>query len=360
MVQMNISIVGYGRMGKTYDRALRNLGHRLTCVVDKDLELYSKEQLLQLARLTDLWIISNPTELHLRTAQTIASMQSKGRILIEKPLCSPDQYDDLSRFLNSTSAKVIMSDIYGRSGLIGRFRDYIGPASIKKIAVEFSKNRTADEANGRFVDKDFGILGYEWFHMLSVIRGMLDAETYGHYLNSHDSEFYSQAVGCSSPSLPFAIECSRIGGLEVSLCSSIRGDIFRERCWSDLIDKMSPDAKVMKGRGGKIPVGSDETVRYISIETTDGLKHILHYEPFYHSIDDYKNVHLMATLNHKGVKVRSEIIHCNQLQEFLKQLMNPHSDSFQIDSYLAISQKLTHLRDRIQEPGNISYVACKS
>jgi hypothetical protein len=40
--------------------------------------------------------------------------------------------------------------------------------------------------------------------------------------------------------------------------------------------------------------------------------------------------------------------------------MNPHGDSHQINRYLAMSQKLTRLRDRIQEPGKIRYVACKS
>ncbi|MFD4161500.1 hypothetical protein ACFWRT_13685 [Streptomyces cyaneofuscatus] len=46
----------------------------------------------------------------------------------------------------------------------------------------FTKDRRPDSASGRFIDRDYGVLGYEWLHMLAVTRGILPAPAWEHYL----------------------------------------------------------------------------------------------------------------------------------------------------------------------------------
>jgi hypothetical protein len=50
------------------------------------------------------------------------------------------------------------------------------------VAVTFTKDRTGDIARGRFIDRSYGVLGYEWLHMLAVLRRVLPPDAVAAYL----------------------------------------------------------------------------------------------------------------------------------------------------------------------------------
>ena len=58
---------------------------------------------------------------------------------------------------------------------------------VHQITVAFTKDRSADIATGRFIDRNYGVLGYEWLHMLAVLRRLLSAEQFDEYLRAQPS-----------------------------------------------------------------------------------------------------------------------------------------------------------------------------
>jgi len=54
--------------------------------------------------------------------------------------------------------------------------------SIGRVGITFSKDRTADILRGRFIDRCYGVLGYEWLHMLTVLGHLLTPQALTAYL----------------------------------------------------------------------------------------------------------------------------------------------------------------------------------
>ena len=54
-------------------------------------------------------------------------------------------------------------------------------AHIDLIRIEFSKDRRPDIDAGRFVDSHFGVLGYEWSHILTIIQQLLGKDEWATY-----------------------------------------------------------------------------------------------------------------------------------------------------------------------------------
>ncbi len=78
------------------------------------------------------------------------------------------------------NVRLAIVDQYRHSRAIDALRQLVGElepdAVIDHIGVAFSKNRTIDISRGRFVDRSYGVLGYEWLHMLAAMRQFLPAE----------------------------------------------------------------------------------------------------------------------------------------------------------------------------------------
>jgi hypothetical protein len=53
---------------------------------------------------------------------------------------------------------------------------------VDRIGVTFSKDRSADILRGRFVDRSYGVLGYEWLHMLAVLGRLMPRQPVAAYL----------------------------------------------------------------------------------------------------------------------------------------------------------------------------------
>ncbi len=71
--------------------------------------------------------------------------------------------------------------------------DYEPQAALDLIGITFTKDRGNDIAQGRFIDRTYGVLGYEWLHMLAVLRQLLPSDTIQRYLdaNPHHGEIWA-------------------------------------------------------------------------------------------------------------------------------------------------------------------------
>ncbi len=136
-----------------------------------------------------LWSVCCPTADHLPVLQMILTKDPGARVLLEKPACQGHEIDALTDLLAAhPSARVMVTDQYRHARafevlteLMDRFEPDVAP---DHVTVTFTKDRTGDIAGGRFIDHSYGVLGYEWLHMLAVIRQVLPPEAAAAYLAS--------------------------------------------------------------------------------------------------------------------------------------------------------------------------------
>ncbi|MFF7097313.1 hypothetical protein ACFY9A_33695 [Streptomyces rubradiris] len=137
----------------------------------------------------DLWSICCPTAEHLPVLRAVLAHNPAARVLMEKPACRGHEIGAFTRLLDGhPAARIVVNDQYRHSTALPAFTDLITTlepgAPLEKMSVLFTKDRRPDSARGRFVDRDYGVLGYEWLHMLAVTRHILPAPAWEHYLAS--------------------------------------------------------------------------------------------------------------------------------------------------------------------------------
>lgn len=116
-----------------------------------------------------------PTQLHQKVLEQTLEEFPHTSIMLEKPVCSPGDFDWFCRAVGSDAFKgvwinnhyVECSNILRMSEIIQNRRERIC------LEVGFYKNRASDNAAGRFIDKDFLVWGYEGFHMLTIVAMLL-------------------------------------------------------------------------------------------------------------------------------------------------------------------------------------------
>ena len=95
-----------------------------------------------------------------------------------KAACYGHEIPDFEHLLNiHPHARIVVNDQYSHSRALSRLGVLIGELApcqpIDHITVTFTKDRLEDISTGRFVDRIYGVLGYEWLHMLAVVRQIL-------------------------------------------------------------------------------------------------------------------------------------------------------------------------------------------
>lgn len=85
-------------------------------------------------------------------------------------------------------ARIIVNDQYRHSVALAELRALLRelePGSpVNQITVTFTKDRRREIDDGRFVDRTYGVLGYEWLHMLAVLREIVPAHLMNQYLSA--------------------------------------------------------------------------------------------------------------------------------------------------------------------------------
>lgn len=192
------AVVGYGVAGRLHTAILTELGATPAVIDPKHQDLPAavrtfphevSELSPAVAADIDLWSICCPTAEHLPVLRAVLAHNPAARVLMEKPACRGHEIDAFTRLLaEHPAARIVVNDQYRHSTTLPAFTDLITAlepdASIEKVSVLFSKDRRPDSASGRFIDRDYGVLGYEWLHMLAVVRGILPAPVWENYLAS--------------------------------------------------------------------------------------------------------------------------------------------------------------------------------
>ena len=181
-------VVGYGKIGRLHARILVEQGAELTVIDPKHQDLpkayrsfpHGVDGLAPAVRSSiGMWAVCTPTGDHLPVLRSILSHDPRARVLLEKPACLGHEITDFQELLDThPEARIVVTDQYRHARALDVLRqvmDRFEPDSKPThVAVTFVKDRSADIALGRFVDRSYGVLGYEWLHMLTILRRLLD------------------------------------------------------------------------------------------------------------------------------------------------------------------------------------------
>jgi hypothetical protein len=174
--------VGYGAIAHIHQQKLDSLGVRTLAIVETHPErrLAAERAGLQVATrcaevahlMPTFWDICVPTQYHVDILEAIVACDSGANILIEKPICRYTDIPRLEHVLRQFSGQIIVNENYCSSAVTEYVRQAIERlgVQIEQIAVEMTKHRGADVASGRFVDEEFGALGYEGPHLLAIVQ----------------------------------------------------------------------------------------------------------------------------------------------------------------------------------------------
>lgn len=179
-----IGIVGYGKIGQIYRKIFDELTAHFLIVdpkMDEDRENYIYSALEdvpeEVFRHVQAWNICVPTENHLEILSEVLSRNPRAWVIIEKPICLSFEIDSFRALLiRYPDAHIVGNEQYNDSLAINELKDFLTKTGISRpelIRIEFSKDRRPDIAAGRFVDLHYGLLGYEWVHMLAILRNLL-------------------------------------------------------------------------------------------------------------------------------------------------------------------------------------------
>lgn len=200
---LSACVVGYGAAGRLHAQILAETGAELTIVDPKHQDLpktfptayrsfpHELAQMPPAIRSTiGVWSVCCPTSDHLPVLRTILAQDPQARVLLEKPACQGHEIDAFSALLAShRNARIMVTDQYQHARALDVLTELMNDlepgVSPDYLAVTFTKDRTADIASGRFIDRGYGVLGYEWLHMLAVLRRVLPAELADTYLAAH-------------------------------------------------------------------------------------------------------------------------------------------------------------------------------
>lgn len=225
-------VIGYGVAGRLHAAILAASGAELTILDPRHQDLPRAHKTFPhevselpatIASAISLWSVCCPTSGHLPVLRTILSRNPQARVLLEKPACQAHEISDLTALLQaSPAARIEVVDQYQHSAVLPEMARLIAAAEPgqppSRITVTFTKDRSTDIARGRFIDRSYGVLGYEWLHMLAVIRHLLPPAAFSAYLASgpadaelhpaYDGQLFISALTESSAITTSGTPCS--------------------------------------------------------------------------------------------------------------------------------------------------------
>lgn len=278
-----IVVVGVGMIGSRHADCFRRAGRRVVTVDGKNGADFDRAAAVPNPTRVDTWVVAVPTSAHLPVLREILDRQPNAHILLEKPACDHDEIADLDRIIRQhPDARVVVNDVYAYSESVRRFaslaKEFGELDQIRKITVEFTKNRQLDVSNGRFVDTGYGEAGYEFFHMLSILRSVLPADQYRKYLRVDPITVTPEMrVRTLADDLP-----------EVELYSSSAGVIGFPALAAFAFTGRRAMRQLARSR---IPWGDEMRYRVADVEFRSGRHVTLTFECSYGSDADYKNKH---------------------------------------------------------------------
>lgn len=235
-------VVGYGVAGRLHTDILTEFGASVTIIDPKHQDLPRThrsfphevgELPVSQAADIDLWSVCCPTAEHLPVLRAVLEHNPAARVLLEKPACQGHEIEAFTALLSRhPRARIVVNDQYRRSDALSAFTglvDYLEPAApMSRTTVTFTKDRTADIVGGRFLDRDYGVLGYEWLHMLAVLGRILPPPVLDVYLAADPSAAelwatYDPRLFVAALTERTTIDLGQDGRVHLELASSIIG-----------------------------------------------------------------------------------------------------------------------------------------
>jgi hypothetical protein len=174
--------VGYGAIAQIHQQKLDTVGVRTLAIVETHPQrrlaaeragLHVATSCTEVAHLRPtFWDICVSTQYHVDILEAVAACDRGANVLIEKPICRYTDILRLEHVLRQFSGQIVVNENYCSSAVTQYVRQTIEQLDIQieQIAIEMTKHRGADVASGRFVDEEFGALGYEGPHLLAIIQ----------------------------------------------------------------------------------------------------------------------------------------------------------------------------------------------
>jgi hypothetical protein len=240
-----------------------------------------------------IWHICTPTALHLQTLRGILHVDPAARLLVEKPLCQTDELTSVQSLLAShPDARIIVNEQYRYSTPIRWLRALKRQLSADgsppiQIAIEMTKNRLLDATTGRFVDNHFGVFGYEWPHLVTVLCELLTSDEVEEYLTLSGTLYKSPAEGSEWPPLTASEFVQLSTGPSILLHSSVDGKIWirdREALWAYGL-RETPAAPP------QLRPGESLRYRFARIAAPTGVAKVI-FEPLSMLSESRRNLHL--------------------------------------------------------------------
>lgn len=119
-----------------------------------------------------IWDIVSDDETHFDYVNKILKLDPQAKIMLAKTPYEKQLIAKYKRLLTQNpEAKLTITENYAVSNVSFAVKKLIEKHSlnVKKISIEFIKNRIKDFDNGRFIHPSIGVLGYEGSHMLTIL-----------------------------------------------------------------------------------------------------------------------------------------------------------------------------------------------
>ncbi|MER6913910.1 Gfo/Idh/MocA family oxidoreductase [Streptomyces sp. NPDC000594] len=281
------AVVGYGTAGRLHTHVFAQLGATLAVIDPKHQDLPAAWRTFPtevaalppgIAAGIDLWTVCCPTADHLPVLRAILAHQPAARVLLEKPACQGHEITAFLQLLDQhPDARVVVNDQYRHTTTLPALRRALDPtAPITGIEIVFTKDRRPDHARGRFTDPHYGVLGYEWLHMLAVLRETLPEHLWNTYLatdpvtNSRLEPVYHPGLFVAALTEHTTLTPPGRSPIRLTLTSSILGP-------TDQPTGPEPDPSPGGPWARGLRLGDDRH-RHLTIHTTTG-RAALHLDP---------------------------------------------------------------------------------
>ncbi|MER7735608.1 Gfo/Idh/MocA family oxidoreductase [Streptomyces erythrochromogenes] len=177
-------IVGHGVMGRMQRAKLAELGVRTVAVVDPGQAGTVLDSRVPVVGSLDevpapasvgLWSVCTPTAAHAAAFRRIALLAPRADVIVEKPVCLPQDVPEMCRALDAHRGRVSVDELYLSSAVPEAVAEAVlavPGATVTRVVVEMTKHRGLDTARGRFEDRALGALGYEGPHLLGVLDAL--------------------------------------------------------------------------------------------------------------------------------------------------------------------------------------------
>lgn len=308
---MKVAVIGLGATGARCAAQLRADGHEVRTVGPGGAADAADAAGLGDPAAIGAWVVAAPSPAHLSVVRRLLRLDPAARILLEQPACPPQDLPGLLRALDThPDARVLVNDVYAHSPAVHRFARILRATAdsepgdrIVRITVEFTKNRERDIARGRFVDTRYGAVGYEWLHMLALVRAILPRAEYERYLRTPPSLVTPEMRVFTGgvPRLP-----------EIELYTSMQGRVGFPQFAGDAFRYPLARRRIARGH---IPYGSELRYRFADVAFASGARVTLVFEPQYQVGHDYKNAHAIHVRDAAGH--RTHLVTGNHLREAL-------------------------------------------